>query len=389
MGDHSVGVIDAPTASQAVRRFYCRVAARPVWILLVGLITVTLASSELNLAVPVWIQYIPLLSSVVILGLPHGAVDHLAPARTAGLQVTYRGLIAIGLLYTIFGGVYGILWSFYPETSAVMFIALTWFHWGQGDLYALALLGAQYLDSRLRRVATVVIRGGLPMLVPLLAFPDDYRTIVSAWVALFGSNFELMWLFSAPVRAGLGIVFSLLILVTMVSDYWSASEAASGTRTAWNGKVSQTADEKLDIHPVDVWWIDVGETVLLYVYFLVVPPLIAVGVYFCFWHSLRHIIRLLAVDTGAQAALVRGDTVQVLIRFGREAAPLTILSFGLLSVVVILVPVTLTSTLELISMYLVFISILTLPHVIVVLFMDVSQGLWSKAADETDIPGGV
>lgn len=387
MGDHSVGVIDAPTAPQAVQRFYCRVAARPVWMLLVVLITVTLVSRELDLAVPVWVQYIPLLSSVVILGLPHGAVDHLAPARTAGLQVTLRVLIAVGLLYTIFGGVYALLWIFYPVFAAVTFIALTWFHWGQGDLYSLALLGAQYLDSRLRRVATVVIRGGLPMLVPLLAFPDDYQTIVSAWVALFGSDFDLMWLFSAPVRAGLGIVFSLLILVTMVSGYRSASEAASGTRTARKIKAGHTTEEKLDIHPVGVWWIDIGETILLYVYFLVVPPLIAVGVYFCFWHSLRHIIRLLAVDTDAQAALVRGDTVQVLIQFGRDAAPLTMLSFGLLSVVVILVPVTLTSTVELISTYLVFISILTFPHVIVVLFMDVSQGLWSKAADETDIPG--
>ena len=49
----------------------------------------------------------------------------------------------------------------------------------------LAITRARYLRTRAQRVLTLLVRGGLPMLVPLLAFPEVYRSTALDLVGLF------------------------------------------------------------------------------------------------------------------------------------------------------------------------------------------------------------
>ncbi|WP_338740945.1 Brp/Blh family beta-carotene 15,15'-dioxygenase [Haloplanus salilacus] len=320
------------------------VGCRPAWaaVALVALLAVVAAALDVAATLPPWVRYLPLAASLLLFGLPHGAVDHLAPPRAAGRPTAPRWMALVGVAYLLLGGGYAVLWTVAPVVSAALFVALTWFHWGQGDLYALDALGADHLDGRGVRAGTLLVRGGLPMLVPLLAHPERYRQVVDAWVSLFGRHLALS--VTVDARLGLGVAFAAVTAATLLAGYRRADGPA--------------------------WRHDAVETLSLWVYFLVVPPLVAIGVYFCLWHSLRHIARLIGIDRdGARVAFVERGAVAALLRTGREAAPLTGLSVVLLVGAGVVVGIE-TVPGRLAALYLVFIAVLTLPHVAVVTWMD-------------------
>ncbi|PCR92510.1 Brp/Blh family beta-carotene 15,15'-dioxygenase [Natrinema ejinorense] len=337
--------------SSASRRRLRTALLVPSWVV-VAVLVVTVAAGA---TIPPGVQYVPLALSVVVFGLPHGAVDHLAVARARGTTPTRRGVLAVGALYLLLGGAYAALWFFAPVFAAVAFIAMTWFHWGQGDLHAaVTFAGGDHLETRVQRVLFVVVRGGLPMLVPLLGFPETYRRVLTAFVALFGEGSLGSWeqLFEPRVRLVLGGGFLALTIVTLTL-----------------GRLRAGANDR-------GWRIDAAETVLLWIYFLTVPPLLAVGTYFPLWHAIRHVARLLLVDDDAADALRSGRWLPALGRFARDAAPLSALSVVLLAGFAVAVPGDPRSDLGIAALYLVFVAVLTLPHIVVVSAMDRAEGVW-------------
>lgn len=337
-------------------------------------------------SLPPELRYGPLLVSVLLLGLPHGAVDHVAvagafrdhladgaasasppdgfaegllsPARPLG-----RALRSVALLYASTGGAYLLLWAGAPVLAAAVFILLTWGHWGQGDLYHLLASGSgAHLDTRGKRAVTLFVRGGLPMLVPLLAFPATYRRVVAALAGVVVATPALpSWPFAPRTRLVLGVAFGL---ITLLSLGWGRLGIPSSARQAWR--------------------VDAAETALLWAFFLLVPPILAIGVYFTFWHSLRHVRRVVALDAGEGVpdAIRPGATDAVaaldrpaLWRFTRTALPNTVgalLLFG----AIYAVSATRGSLLAVLAAYLVAIAVLTLPHTAVVTWLDARQGVW-------------
>ena len=340
---------ESPTA--AVRETLRPVVFVPGWAASAFLIVPTVAGYT---ASPT-LQYVPLVASVLLLGLPHGAVDHLAIARTRKQRPDLRAIARVFALYGLVGGAYAVGWFLAPAVAFALFIAVTWFHWGQGDLYALVgLAGADHVRSFPQRVATVVVRGGLPMLVPLLAFPEWYRRVAIDLVGRFAPDAvaALAWAFRPDVRAGLAIAYGTVVIATLAAGYVRAE----------------------DHRP---WRLDAIETLGLVVYFALVPPVLAIGVYFCLWHSLRHVARLLLVDEDAAAALRDGDPTPAFARFARDALPLTLVSLALLGGLAVIVPNPPETVPEWVGLYLVFIAVVTLPHVVVVTMMDWEQGVWA------------
>jgi len=324
---------------------------RPGWVALAVAVVPFVAGVQL----PLGLQYAPLVASVLLFGLPHGAVDHLAVARTRGRRPDLWAIARVVTLYAVVGGAYAVGWFLAPAAAFALFIAVTWFHWGQGDLYALVVLAdADYLRSGAQRVGTVVVRGGLPMLVPLLAFPDWYRRVAETLVGRFAPDAvaALSPAFRPDVRLGLALGYGAVVVATLAVGYARTSQSAA-------------------------WRLDAAETLGLVAFFALVPPVLAIGVYFCLWHSLRHIARLLLVDDAATAALGDGDAVAAVARFARDAAPLTVVSLALLGGLALLVPNPPDTVPEWVGLYLVFIAVVTLPHVVVVTIMDGEQGIWA------------
>jgi Brp/Blh family beta-carotene 15,15'-monooxygenase len=329
-----------------------RATLRPLvlWAGWLPVATCTLAFA-LGLSLPPRWRYAPLAVSAVLFGLPHGAVDWsaLPRAATGRLDRRWIGVVVVG--YLVAGGAYAVGWFLAPVAAAVAFVAMTWFHWGQGELHPLVtVVGVDYLDTRPRRALTLVVRGGLPMLVPLLAFPERYRAVLDAFAAAFGGAVTT-WPVTPRVRLALGVGFGALTALALALGY-----AATDDRRAWA--------------------VDAGETALLWAYFLAVPPVFAIGVYFCCWHSLRHVARVLTLDRSAVDALSAGRLGAALRRFALEAAVPTLGGLAVLGGLWAVAPSPAPTVEGVAAVYLVAIAVMTLPHVLVVTWIDRIQGLW-------------
>lgn len=332
----------------AVRRRTVERLFAPVWVVLGA---VTLASA-LGVSVPRPVAAVPLVASVLLLGLPHGATDHVVAARSGRSRRRAYGLAVA--VYALLGGAYLAAWFVAPVLSFVAFLALTLAHWGQGDLYVLhERSGGDYPGSRLHATLLVLTRGSLPMLVPLVAFPGVYEAVFAWTVDLFGADTApVAWAFAPSARVAVAAGFLALATLTLAVGY--------------------RADP-------DTWRVDAVETVLLTAYFGLVPPLFAIGLYFPLWHSLRHVVRTVLLDDRSIDALARGDAGDAARRYVRDAAPNTVGALVVLVAIALVVPGSPVGVEGVVAVYLVLLAVLTLPHVVIVSALDRYQGVWSTA----------
>jgi len=299
----------------------------------------------------------------LVVGMAHGAVDHLVPLRAATDVSLGRSIAVVSVVYALLGGAVVAAFFLAPVAAFVGFIALTWLHWGQGDVAALVVAGVDHLPTSAERWLSLVVRGGLPMGVPLLAHPGEYR-LVAEWI---------VGLFVVDAAAATAAVDPVFVPATRlaVGAFMVAATALSvglGYRRVRDGASRRG------------WLRDAGEVAALWAWFLLAAPVFAVGVYFALWHGLRHVGRLVLVDDRAAGALGRGDLFGALGRFARDAAPLTLGGFLVVAAVGLSVPAGVAAPGDLLAVSLVAIAAMTLPHVVVVAWLDRRQGVWRPGA---------
>ncbi|MDV7350605.1 Brp/Blh family beta-carotene 15,15'-dioxygenase [Halorubrum distributum] len=304
-------------------------------------------------------------------GMAHGAVDHLVPLRGAPGVSLRRSIAVVSVVYAVLGGAVVAAFFAAPVAAFVGFIALTWLHWGQGDVATLAIAGVDHLPTSGERWLALVVRGGLPMGVPLLAHPEEYRLVAEWIVGLFlvdpgAAATAVDPLFAPAVRIGVGVGMATATLASVGLGYRRVRDGrdADGSRCDPGG-----------------WRRDVGELAVLWAWFLLAAPVFAIGVYFALWHALRHVGRLVLVDPEAAGAASAGDAFGALARFGRDAAPLTLGGFLVVAAVGASVPAGVAAPGDLLAVSLVAIAAMTLPHVVVVAWLDRRQGVWRPGAD--------
>ncbi|MEM1041279.1 MAG: Brp/Blh family beta-carotene 15,15'-dioxygenase [Bacteroidota bacterium] len=321
-----------------------------VWLGWLSVPTLVLAAALGLRTEGAWL-YAPFIVSIVLFGLPHGAVDHLVLLRLDGSPLRLRPLVRVLAVYLAPGLAYLAFWFVAPVAAFVFFIAMTWFHWGQGDVHSLLVLtGGRHLRARWQRGLALVVRGGMPMLVPLLAFPETYLGVAQSVVGAILGDGAVASSVSPAVRLGAGAGFGLLVALHLAAG-WAASTPA--TRRDWI--------------------VDAAETVMLAVFFATVHPLLAVGVYFCLWHAVRHLVRIALTASEAPPPVRVSGTGYL-----AHGVVMTVLALGLLAGLYLLVPVTPDSVGDLVGLYLLLISTLTLPHVWVVVRMDAEEGVFRR-----------
>jgi len=325
------------------------------------LLLVTIACAVLQLGglrVPMAVQLVPFAVSILVFGLPHGAMDHLVPARLRPGTSVLRSIAVVVAVYVVVGSLTAGLWLAAPLVGFAVFIGITWFHWGQGDLFVDRLLG-DGVTGRVGAALTVATRGALPMLVPFVVQPAAALHVVVGTAASLGSAPAATGadVVPLPLRALAGVLVLALVVVHLLVV------VRSGT-------------------PV---WRQVTEDVVLVLFFAAVPPVLAVGLYFTLWHAVRHIVRLELTDPTAAVQLHRGRLLAPFLRFMRQAWPITVIA------VVMLVALAAVLRRADLGVYLVLIAALTTPHTVVVTWMDRVQRTWSAdGGDERDLlPGSV
>ncbi|MDZ7705653.1 MAG: Brp/Blh family beta-carotene 15,15'-dioxygenase [Trueperaceae bacterium] len=288
----------------------------------------------------------PLLLGIILLGLPHGALDHLVPARL-GLAWGRRplGLALYLLAYVGIAALYFALWVWQPLIAFVGFLLATVWHWGQGDMRYLEIFLGRDRPSQWGAGVTLLLRGALPMAVPVLAFPDTAESLYYHAARGLGAQATGLNL-SHP-----GIVYPLVGFLGVLFVLYLVNAVRAAPNRA-------------------VLLIDGLELLLLVALFSLIPAYMAIGAYFIFWHSLRHLARLLLLRPKDEARLANGEWAKPLRRLTLDLLPITVAAIGLLIGVYFFNAARITSLEGFVALYLVLISALTKPHLLVVAMMD-------------------
>ncbi|MCZ2839202.1 Brp/Blh family beta-carotene 15,15'-dioxygenase [Modestobacter sp. VKM Ac-2985] len=224
-----------------------------------------------------------ILAAGVLVGLPHGAVDHLVPDWVAGRPgrmlrpgvltgYAAAALVALGALLVA------------PVVSLLLLFAVSAVHFGMGEVAFEAERSGTPWRPALRDVAPVVGLGGLPVAVPLARWPDEADRVLAALAP------ELPALLTPGVRQVALAVVGLALLGTVLG-------ALARGRPGW-----------------------AAEAGVLAALFALAPPAAAFGVYFGGWHAVRHIGRLLVLDPRNADDLAAGRLGAPLRRYAAAAA---------------------------------------------------------------------
>lgn len=287
-------------------------------------------------------QFVPFLLGMVFLGLPHGALDHLAPLFLRHRRLTPHYLLRFVLGYVALVAAYLVFWHVLPGAALGVFLLFSWLHWGQGDAYYLETFEGRPTPKSLgERLMVWLVRGGLPIVLPALAFPLVFAQVAGGILGWYGAALALS-LNGQWREAGL-VGLAALVVVYL----WQSRRARP-----------------------EGFWRDAGEVGLLLAYFALVPPVLAVGVYFCVWHSARHLARLMLLDDAQTVALSRGEVAKPTLRVAWQALPMTLGALAMLAMLFWWHGRAHVTAGAFVYLYLSLIAALTFPHFLLVLWMD-------------------
>ena len=295
---------------------------------------VVLVAVAVGWLLPGWANWVlgpVLLLGLVLLGVAHGACDqYVVPATHPALarnRVRYW-VVFLGGYLGLAAGV-GLLWWWQPALAVAFFFGLSAWHWGSGDAPVAARYRAQWLAHSL-------LRGGLIFAVPLWFWPIETRALTNGLLALAGAS---------PVSA------TALLAVAQ----WLGALVLTGHALLW---VSYFMTEQRQLTLTDML-----EVLLLSCLLAALPPVLAAGVYFVFWHSLQHVLRMNAL----MGYPLAGHSLWAGLGFFlRRSAPLLVLSVAALAVLYGLAWARAASGPVLISLALLVASVVTLPHALLV-----------------------
>jgi Brp/Blh family beta-carotene 15,15'-monooxygenase len=264
----------------------------------------------------------------LLLGLPHGAVDHLVPAWRLCWRPARLALFGLG--YAALAAAAYLVFRAAPAPSLVVFVLISAWHFGRGETVFADLRAGRPVRPR---PVTSLVLGGVVLLLPLargLGDPDgDVAAVAAALVP--GWNGAAPPGSSAAVAGTVGCALALGAVLLRQRR-----------------------------------WLEVAELSVLVALAVVVAPLAAFGVYFGAWHSLRHIARVVAEDPANGPELAAGRLRRALRRFAVAAAVPT------LAVLVVLAVLWSWAGgwRGLVATDLPLLAALTLPHVLVVGWLD-------------------
>ncbi len=306
-----------------------------------------IGAALLNMSLSMTTQMVGYLIGMVALNLPHGGYEHFENLRHRRVSFSLRYIVLYLGFLAAFVGFFFVA----PVAALALAFSTAVVKGGHGGLKVMdALCGTDHLQASWQRALAAFVRGGAVMLVPLLVWPGVYIGFSTYMVHIFGATGPLPLATHLPtVQAAVGGVYGLAVIVHLSGGFLRSGGSAA-------------------------WWTDLAETTLLIVYFTFVPMMLAVGLYFPLWYTLRQTARTTAIapNTPAPDRLSLPRTWATMV-IGALA------TFGLMAALYALVPNPLGGASLLagaVAFYTVFVCILALPHIVVGDWLDQARGIW-------------
>jgi len=261
-----------------------------------------------------------LLLSVFIIGIPHGAIDHIMATELYGLKNSFKDHLLFYTSYLFIMLIIAVLWIYAPVAGMILFLLISIYHFGQADM-------EDFLNSSAPNYLWYILRGVL--IIGLIVFSDPSTTypIISEAMRIDPIAFEEFM----PDAS-----LSVLILLTLYSAF-----------ILW-GILQSHFQQNLRF---------VADSVLLTGLIIITGPLIGFAIYFALWHSIGHVNEMKEFFETKRKSLS-------FFEFYKKATPFTLVSlFGLLMLYGINQFLLLEG--EFITLMFILISVLTLPHLFI------------------------
>ena len=289
------------------------------------------AWSALALAAPALLAQLawPLAVGALLAGLPHGAVDHLVPAWARARRLAPRAMTGLLIGYAAVALAMLALLRAAPLPGLAVFLVLSVAHFGSGEVGWAQGAGRQH-SGRVATVTAVLAWGGTVVLLPAVLHPVAVTPVLDAFAPGASAllTVDLRWATGAAVLSVVGVT--------------CLREVRLGRARA------------------------AAELSLLVLLAAVAPPLVAVAVYFGAWHSVRHVLRLLALDPANHRDLAAGGLLGPLRRFAAQALPASAAALALLGLLL----ARSGGRTSVLTGDLVLLAALTAPHLVVVAWLD-------------------
>lgn len=193
---------------------------------------------------------------IVIIGIPHGANDHflffnlfqnrLKENHKSGLlfYFIYLGLIIL----------YSICWYFTPIFSLSLFLLISFYHFGQSNLYTYPI------KSKIIKFISILISGIFVLMTPILAHLETSLPIITS-LSQNSKLFEISYEQGRQISVWLGLIMLNYWLLLMLTR-----------QVIWKNGI-----------------LEIINVILLFALYFYTPLWIGFAVYFTLWHAIPSI----------------------------------------------------------------------------------------------------
>lgn len=269
---------------------------------------------------------------ILLVGIPHGATDHLIFRNLARPFLGTRRMIYFYIYYLLLIGVYAALWWFLPILSFAIFLLISAYHFGQSNWNYVQFA------SNFKANICYLLWGAYVIAAPVILHYDSSAPIIKDIVGADPVSI-------AP-EMRYGIVGGLLAVNTLMT-----------LALHWQEKINvkQLKDEIISL-------------LVLSLVFFFTPVLMGFAIYFVFWHSLGSVMDQIKFFQSRKQ-------VYGVVEYIKDTVPFTMLALvGLVGMYWLQYEY--LGAFE-VGLLFVFISIVTLPHMILIdqLYKDVTAGV--------------
>ncbi len=271
-------------------------------VVLTGAVLVEIVVPGVSASLTGW----PLVISLFLIGMPHGAIDFSLTAQMTASKTTHAYLCSFsGYAVILLASLAFFLMA--PATALILFLLLSATHFGLADARSLDARFAVATTPWLRTLSAAT-RGVFVIALPFVFWPDESRKVFADIVAIAGHV--------APTVAP--ATFSSL--ATVVVSFALLSHAVVTTSRVRAGQAEAAAVEAL-------------ETAVVWLAFFMLHPLFATGLYFLAWHSWRHLLTLLRLESFSPAGRTTQHLVTAIYRLHVRSLPLLLPTLGIFAAV--------------------------------------------------------
>lgn len=261
------------------------------------------------------------LISVFMIGIPHGAIDHIMAAEIFGLNRTLKDHLLFYSSYLFIMLLVATLWYYIPIAGMILFLVISIYHFGQADMEDFMI--KKPLNRIWQSARGIFIIGLIIFVEPSITYPIMSEAMQISEAA-FTSQMP-----DATITCGLIVIgYFLISLIGYFQNRFKEIGSFAFDSTILAGILILTG------------------------------PLIGFALYFALWHSAGHINEMREYFKSKGKSLT-------LSQFYMKAAPFTLVSlFGL----AVLAGINRAFGLEeqFLSLMFILISVLTLPHMFIV-----------------------